>query len=227
MAAIRFNRAIKRFEVMRLDVLTAEATERVQINDVEDWLDRQMANYPNRLVVLDPYQMESTAQRLENRGVEVKRFEARGGKSNFELAEKLRSAVVNRQLAWRPDQGAIPTIASPSGFETFADELVKLVLKVTPYGYRIDHESGRHDDRAVAVGMALVEALEDPQVLEWVGPGKAVEEAPSVPVTAHNLARATLLGEPEPHLGAKSTARGRGNFSRIYGKNVGGWAGRF
>ena len=218
MAAIRLNRTARRFEVMRLDILTAEATKRVQIADLEDWIDRQMGTYPNRLVVLDPYQMESTAQKLENRGVEVKRFEARGGKSNYELAEKLRSAVVNRQLAWRPDQGSLPNLNSPSGWETFEDELVKLVLKVTPYGYRIDHESGRHDDRAVAVGMALVEALEDPQVLEWVGPGKPVAEAVTEPVTALSLARGSLL-EPTPaSLGRKQTARRRGDFRRVYGK---------
>src|SRR5262249_40186436 len=77
------------------------------------------------------------------------------------LAQLLKTSIQNKKLCWSPDAGRLPksmtidervrTIED----DTFAKELSMLVVKPMVYGYRFDHESGRHDDRAVCVGMAL------------------------------------------------------------------------
>ncbi len=218
LASLHFDQEAKRFVIDELLVLQGSPENRVQLSSVDEWLDSRIRAFGNVMVVLDPYQMESTAQRLENRGIEVKRFEARGGKSNYELCEKLRTTVVNHQIAWRPEAGVLPT---PSGMESLADELTKLILKVTPYGYRIDHEAGKHDDRACAIGMALVEALEDPQILEWIGPSPLVNRD-SRPLTPRVLADKELEYEGDFAVAGRGgplfMGRKWGDFGGLYGR---------
>jgi hypothetical protein len=133
----------------------------VQIAAIESWLDDVNKRFNNPTLVLDPYQMESTAQRYEKQQTVI-RFEPRGGKSNYQMAAHLRSLVANRRLAWYHGAGDLPL--ANGAIETFSDELRALVFKTTPYGYRFDHETklgvdGRtfHDDRAVGVGMPALQ----------------------------------------------------------------------
>lgn len=127
----------------------------VQLAAVRAWIDDMRQRFGTCRLVLDPYQMEDIAQTYEQR-MPVVRFEGRGGKSNYQLAECLRSLIVNRQLVWYPGCGDLPL---EGRMDTLVDELCGLVVKQMVYGYRIDHELTRHDDRAVAIGMLCIELL--------------------------------------------------------------------
>jgi hypothetical protein len=152
--------------VDRLDVWQGSKESPVPIADVERWLD-EVASVFHADITCDPYQLEGTIQKYEHTH-KVERFEARGGKSNYELAECVRSLVVNRKLLWHPAAGRL---LLPDGTtETFGQELSRLIIKPTMYGYRVDHTSGRHDDRAVAVGMLCLLLLRDVTRGTWVPP---------------------------------------------------------
>ena len=140
----------------RLDVLEGRQwpTGEVPVAAVREWIEDMRTRFgPNPALVFDPHELLDVAQYYE-RHLPVYRYEARGGKMNYTMAEVLRSAVVNRQVAWYPGAG---TILLPDGKpDTLEDELVSLVLRPMPYGYRFDHQATKHDDRAVVLGMGLV-----------------------------------------------------------------------
>jgi hypothetical protein len=139
-----------------MDIMQGSRESPVKIEAVERWIDDIRKDFELSSVVIDPYQMESTYQRY-NGLVPMKKFEARGGKSNYEMAQTLRALVVNHRLSWFPDCG---TIILPNGAaHTLVDEFSELITKSMSYGFRIDHLPGRHDDRAVSLGMACTEAL--------------------------------------------------------------------
>lgn len=143
----------------------------VLVNEVDNAIDYINAKYPSVRWSIDPYQMESTIQRLEAKRINVERFASRGGAGNFELASALRSAIVNSRVAWYPNCGAITLphrldepafpIESLRG-DTLESELASLIIRPTSSGYRFDHTSNKHDDRAVALGMAVLAAVSDP-----------------------------------------------------------------
>lgn len=142
----------------RLDVYQGSPSSPVPVSLVEDWIDEVAIDTYRADLVVDPYQMEGVIQKYEHRW-KVDRFEPRGGKHNYELAECLRTLIVNGLLRFSPLAGAL--VLSSGEIETLADELPGLVPKLTVYGYRIDHESTSHDDRAVSLGMAALEAVRD------------------------------------------------------------------
>lgn len=138
----------------------------IQLSAVRAWIeDMRTRFYPCNLV-LDPYQMEDIAQYYEQR-MRVVRFEARGGKSNYEMAACLRSLICNRRIAWYKTCGSLIVNGLT---ESLIDELCSLVVKQMTYGYRIDHELTAHDDRAVSLGMMCVEILKSPVAVDWVKP---------------------------------------------------------
>lgn len=150
--------------VDRLDVWQGSRELRVQIDAVDKWVDEQIDRYDPVAVVFDEHQMEASIQRQDkrpcNRGRDrIKRFRYRGGMGNLEIAQDLRVAVYGRKVRWHPAQGALVT---PKGLSTVVDELAALVTKLMPYGYRFDHKSQQHDDRAVALGMGITEAIRHP-----------------------------------------------------------------
>jgi hypothetical protein len=159
--------------VDRLDVWQGSPDEPILIQAIDDWLSQQRQAFPNLEVVFDPYQMEGLAQKWEQR-MRVERFEARGGKRTYEMAENLRSLIVSKQLVWYPGAGTLVV----NGYqETLVDEIAGLIIKPTPYGYRFDHEAAFHDDRAVAIGMAALHAVRMDPSGPGVLPGTvAVEE---------------------------------------------------
>lgn len=160
--------------VDKLDVWQGSPENRIKIADVERWIE-EMIDLFNVDLVFDEYQMEGTIQKWEGRRL-VTRFEPRGGKANYELAECLRHLVANRKLRFNPGCGPLPT---GGRVETFTDELASLVIQATQYGYRIQHQRLRadqppefvcHDDRTVAVGMAALQAVRDFTGGPWVAP---------------------------------------------------------
>jgi hypothetical protein len=154
-----------RLIVDRMDVFQGSPESPVPIALVEKWIEEVSYDYQNPVVVCDEYQLEGTIQKYENR-LPVERFKPRGGQENYRMAENLRSYISNRKIAWYPGAG---TLVTPSGRETLTDELLGLVLKITPYGYRFDHESDFHDDRACALGMAALKAAQRP-ASTWTRP---------------------------------------------------------
>lgn len=177
----------------RMDCWQGTHSDRVAINtdqdrpqerSVEGWLDAVRRNFLLSAVVLDPHQLEGLAIKLERSGLRVIRFEWRGGKNNHRMAQLLKTSIQNRKLRWSPDAGRLPKSYvpvpgdRPKAIEddTFAKELSMLVVKPMAYGYRFDHESGRHDDRACAVGMGLVFAF--PETMPGGGAGPTVVKGP-------------------------------------------------
>lgn len=131
----------------------------VKIADIEAWLERQYSIYPNATAVFDKYQMLSVIQRfqLEKKKVEV--FEYRGGKKNLAMLENLRTLLQNRKIRFAADAGTHPYDGS-----TLASEFKEVLVKKMSYGLRIDHDSNKHDDRVIAVGMAALHAVSN-----WTG----------------------------------------------------------
>ncbi len=171
--------------VDRLDCWQGTHEDRIAINadpdrpderSVEGWVNTVERNFRLAALVVDPHQLEGLAIKLERSGLRVMRFEWRGGKANYRMAQLLKTSVENRKVTWSPDAGRLPRQMNLDGRvkniedDTFAKELAMLVVKPMMYGYRFDHESGRHDDRACAVAMGLVFAFPEGIPAGSVGP---------------------------------------------------------
>jgi hypothetical protein len=164
LVVVHMNRQ-KQIIVDRMDVWQGNPGAPVQVQAVEDWVRKMNAAFGPRMFVLDPYQMEGTIQWMQRSGIPVEAFAARNGQANYQMAQTLRALIVDKRLLWAPRCGLLRVEDRRTGQvreETFADELVGLRVKPMPYGFRFDHEVQKHDDRAVAVGMALSRALEYP-----------------------------------------------------------------
>lgn len=143
---------------------------RVPVEKVENWLLEVRRSFSPSLIVLDPHQMEGTAQRLEGLGAPVERYNFRGGRGNFELAQHLRAIVATKRITWYPDAGTIIVKDKRTGGtkrETLTDELAGLRVKNMHYGFRFDHQIQKHDDRAFAIAIASLRAI---QFYQFGGP---------------------------------------------------------
>lgn len=180
------NRAV----VDRLDCWQGTHDNRIAIDhdplrpderSVEAWLQLVLRNFGGnygRIAgwVVDPAQLEGLAIKYERRGVPVFRFEYLGGKNNHRLAQLLKTSVQNGNVSWSPTAGLLPAEYTENGRtrriedRTLEQELSMLVTKPMSYGYRIDHESGRHDDRSVVIGMGLLHLLPNALPDGQVGP---------------------------------------------------------
>lgn len=151
----------KRCRVDKLDVWQGSPENPVDVRRVEEWIANVRRDFRPTLFVLDPSNLESTCQWMEREHYPLERFNPRGGAGNYDLAQHLRSLVVNQQLLWYPTAGNL-TVSKYGRevVETLVDELAGLRVKKMPYGYRFDHENQKHDDRAVAIGMAALRAYE-------------------------------------------------------------------
>lgn len=144
------------FVVDRLDVHQGDSEHRVPIELVENWIRDVHAKFNGPWFSVDPYQMEGVIQKLQFQ-IKLERFEARGGKANYEMAVNLHNLAVNGRLAWPLGAGDLMVDGRR---HTLVDEISELVVKPMVYGYRFDHQSGKHDDRCVAVGMAALLAVQ-------------------------------------------------------------------
>lgn len=164
----------------------------VPIASIRTLIEDQRSEASRIWLVLDPYQLKELSQFYRSR-LPVEEFEARGGKANYELAECLRTQIVNKRLLW--PQGIADITLDPEAelreiealegiggppqafpMDTLAQELTRLVLKPRIYGYRFDHTSGRHDDRACALGMMCVCIFNRPRPQQWIqGPRDVIE----------------------------------------------------
>ena len=139
---------VQRHVLDRMEVWTGSPRRPVDLSAVEEWVAISARAYRARLVV-DPWQAKGMIQRLRSRGVQVREF-LFSQQSAGRLAMTLHTVIRDHRLAIPNDQALI-------------DELLNVRLRETaPNVYRLDHDSDQHDDRAVTLGMALVELTAAP-----------------------------------------------------------------
>ncbi|CAM6002959.1 unnamed protein product [Sphagnum balticum] len=150
-----------------------------QSRSVQGWIEVVRKNFNLSALIVDPAQMEGLAIYYERIGIRILRFEYRGGKANYRMAQILKTSIQSNVVKWSANAGRLPDTYMENGRNipiedtTLEQELSMLITKPTMWGYRFDHESGRHDDRAVVLGMGLLHAFPEgvplsvgPQIVE-------------------------------------------------------------
>lgn len=182
--------------IIELEAWKGTIENEIKVADVESWIDSKIAVYKYVTLVFDKYQMVSSIQRYENMGIEVKRYDWKAGKQNYLIAESLRTLITNRRLKFTDDAGYL-------NGESFKDELRQLIIKMTSFGYRFDHERNGHDDRTVAVAMASYEAVsnspitiatQDTTPIKKSLPSPKKAEVPTVFHGINHAARRNIFG---------------------------------
>lgn len=159
-----------RVHVIEQKVWQGTQQKPIKAEMVEDWVRQKLRKHKKCIPVFDKYQLEPVIQRLEEQGYEVQRFQYRGGKQLFSLAENLRTLLQNSKLVFAADCGYL-------NGETLADEMKEVIYKDMAYGYRIDHEATKFDDRVVSLGMAALEAVKHPPAIP-MSLGKSPSQQP-------------------------------------------------
>lgn len=132
----------------RMEVWQGTRAEPVLLADVEEWVAQASAAFNAAPVVLDPWQAVGLTQRLRRRGLHVEEFTFSNA-SVGRLAATLHLLLRNRALALPDDPELL-------------DELANVRLRETSPGVlRMDHDSGRHDDRAIALALAAHHLVAD------------------------------------------------------------------
>lgn len=154
----------------RLAVWAGTREQPVLLRQVEEWLAQAARRYRAR-VLCDPWQAAGLVERLRARGVDVAEFPFTA-QSVGRLAAALHVQLRERGLDLPDDPELL-------------DELANLRLRETSPGVvRVDHDADRHDDRAIALGIAVVTLVsERPRTLMMpsfgrVGPSLLSELAP-------------------------------------------------
>jgi phage terminase large subunit-like protein len=134
--------AFPRVVLDRLDTRTGTRVAPVDLTEVEELIVQLSQIYNRARVVIDPTEAVHMAQRLQrSRGIRVDQFRFSSATVG-ELATTLYLLLRNRALALPND-------------EALFTELVNVGLRETsPNVYRLDHDAGRHDDRAIALALA-------------------------------------------------------------------------
>ena len=118
----------------------------VSLDEVEAWVATSSETYNRAPVHADPWQAAGVLQRLAKRGVIAEQF-VFSSTSVGRVAQALHLALRNR-LIWLPKD------------DDLLSELSRVRLRETSPGVvRLDHDSGQHDDQAVAIGIAVAVLL--------------------------------------------------------------------
>ena len=151
----------------RLAVLTGSRAHPVQLDDVERLAEQTARAYGHARIRLDPWQAAGLAQRLRSRGLSVEEW-AFTAQSVGRLGANLHLLLRDHRLALPPDRDLL-------------DELSNVRLRESAPGvYRLDHDAGQHDDRAVSLGLAALALTERPEV-----GFAAITSAVGVSIAAH------------------------------------------
>ncbi|MGE3194113.1 MAG: hypothetical protein AB7K08_11675 [Microbacteriaceae bacterium] len=131
----------------RLAVLQGSRKEPVQLADVERLALDASKSYGHAPIRLDPWQAVGLAQSLRDQGVSVEEW-AFTSQSVGRLGQNLHVLLRDHRLAL-PDDAEL------------LDELLTVRLRESAPGvYRLDHDAGNHDDRAVSLGLAALALTE-------------------------------------------------------------------
>jgi len=130
---------------------------------------------------LDPWQLQSSLQRLRG-SLNINEFTFTS-ESVRRLSENLYGLLHNGQMRLYPDAD-------------LERELLRLEVKQTGYGWRIDHAAGGFSDRAMALGMAALHAATEgpgsgPPRIRWLG------ERPSAPAETPATQQAAPVEMPQ------------------------------
>jgi hypothetical protein len=130
----------------RIATWTGTRIRPVKLGEVEEWIAKAAKDYRAQVVV-DPWQAAQLCERLRRRGVRVKEFTF-SAQSVGRLASTLYLLLRERALRLPDDAELI-------------DELANVRLRETSPGVmRMDHDAGRHDDRAIALALAAHRLVE-------------------------------------------------------------------
>jgi hypothetical protein len=154
------------FVIDRLDLAVPSPGHPVPVAWVEHWMEQMAERFTGVEFTLDEYQLLSVIQRTSDRWP-VRRFDFAGTAGHHALAMLLRQSIVQRTVRWFPGCGQRP---DRSTRDDLAIELSQLILRSQAAGrLRIDHrrEADHHDDRAFAVGAALLQAARHSSSSEW------------------------------------------------------------
>jgi hypothetical protein len=133
--------APQRIVVDRLKRWKGTRLKPVQLLAVEEYIEQASREYHGAPLHADPYQMQSSLQRLRAKGVRALEFTF-SAQSVGRVANALHLALRNKLIALPNDPDLI-------------DELGRVRLRETsPGAVRLDHDSGEHDDQAVAIAIA-------------------------------------------------------------------------
>jgi hypothetical protein len=177
----------------RLQVWSGRGREHeVELDEVAEWIAWASRGYNRAEVVFDPSQAILLAQQLRRRGVRMEEFTF-APRAISRLALDLHGLVRSRSLVLPNDPELL-------------EELEHVRLRETSPGtYRIDHDPDRHDDRAIALGLASHKLASSGEV----GPVRAYAPRGRIPgVGGHSHEElASRLGAPITD--ARSTRRVR------------------
>lgn len=113
----------------------------VQLSVVEEWILETARRYNGARVRFDPYQAVHLAQRLRAKGIPTDEFTFTAS-SVGKLAITLLTLIREHALVLPDD-------------EALVDEMRNVRLRESSPGvFRLDHDRGRHDDRAVSLALA-------------------------------------------------------------------------
>ncbi len=133
----------------RMIVFEGSKADEVRLAEVEAALVQAWRHYHRPKVRLDPWQAIGLAQRLRRRGVSVEEWSYSPQRYGA-IATVLYTLLRDGLLDLYDDLGLL-------------DELANVRLKETLPGLvRVEHDPGRHDDRAVALGFAATGLVERP-----------------------------------------------------------------
>jgi phage terminase large subunit-like protein len=136
--------------------------EPVKLQDVEEWISTTAARY-RADVLVDVYQAIGLIERLRQRGIRARKFDITQQLAG-RLATILFTLIRDGRLILPADEALI-------------DELLHLRIVDAGLGkYRIDHDSGRHDDQAIALALAAHGILD-----RWARPGPRLRVLRSAP----------------------------------------------
>lgn len=150
MASQRVTPAAVRVVLDRQLVWQGSRARPVTLEEVEEAVAEASVSYGAR-VVADPWQMTGMAQRLRARRVQVEEFTFSSA-SVGRLAATLYQLLRDGLLALPDDEELLEELAN-----------VRLVEN-SPGVIRMDHDAGRHDDRAVSLALAAHALLMRPPV---------------------------------------------------------------
>jgi hypothetical protein len=136
-----------RIVVDSLDVFEASRRRDIDLSAVEGCVEARSRQYNDAAVIFDPAQAHQMMQRLRGAGVRVIEH-AFTAASNSRRALALLELVRARRLALPDEQDVVQEFAA-----------LRLVER-GPGLYRYDHDSGKHDDRVTAIGLAAQHLLE-------------------------------------------------------------------
>ncbi len=142
-AVLHFDRDADRVVLDDLKVWQGSKGSPVNIAEIEDDLLDVDRRFHHPAIWADPWQMQSSMQRLRS-ALRIEPFTFTST-SVSRLSANLFTLLHNGKLLLYPD----------AALET---ELLRLEAIQTGYGWRIDHKSGGYSDRAMAIGMAALDA---------------------------------------------------------------------